>query len=122
MIMWKPTACQTDMNMIAGMAVEVSLSQSAPSTTLKVSACRTELTRPSGWYMKRQRMETTTMEVTTGTKYIVRKKLVPRTRLLTSSAIASARADWTGTTTTAKKKVLRRDVQNSGSLNSRSRF
>src|SRR3712207_8241389 len=107
MIMWKPTACQTDMNMIAGMAVEVSLSQSAPSTMLKVSACRTALTRPSGWYMKRHRMETTTMEVTTGTKYIVRKKLVPLTRMVKSSDIRSARADWPGTTTTEKPKVLR---------------
>jgi hypothetical protein len=46
--------------------------------------------------------DTTTMEVTTGRKYTVRKKLTPRNFLLISSAITRARPDCTGTITTVK--------------------
>ena len=76
--MWNPTACQIDMNMIAGMAVEVLFSQSVPWTVLNVTVCSMLLTSPSRRYMKRHRIETTTIEVTTGTKYRVRKKFVAR--------------------------------------------
>jgi hypothetical protein len=100
--MWKPTACQMDMNMMAGIAAVGLFSQSVPWITLKVSVCSMLLTSPSGWYMKRQRIDTTTIEVTTGTKYRVRKKLTPRIFALTSSASSSANPDCRGTTTTAK--------------------
>src|SRR5829696_3325135 len=72
--------------------------------------------------MKRQRIDTTTIEVTTGTKYRVRKMLTPRILALISSASSSAKPACRGTTTTAKYKVLRSDFQNSGSLNSREKF
>ena len=66
--MWNPTACQIDMKMIAGIAVEGLLSQSVPWMALKVTGCSRLFTKPSGAYMKRHRIETTTIEVTTGTK------------------------------------------------------
>jgi hypothetical protein len=100
--MWNPTACQIDMNMMAGIAAVGLFSQSVPWTTLKLSVWSMLLTSPSGWYMKRHRMDTTTIEVTTGTKYIVRKKLTPRILALISSASSRANADCRGTTTTAK--------------------
>src|SRR6478609_6069411 len=80
MTMWKPTACQIDRKMMAGIAELVLLSQSVPWMVLKDTACRTWLTRPSGWYMNRQRIDTTTIDVTTGMKYNVRKKFDPRVR------------------------------------------
>ena len=43
---------------------------------------------------------------------MVRKKLVPRNLALTSNARHNARPAWTGTTTTAKYKVLRSEAQN----------
>ena len=66
--MWKPTACQIDMKMMAGIAVAGLLSQSAPWMTLKLTDWSTLLIRPSGWYMNCHRIDTTTIEVTTGTK------------------------------------------------------
>ena len=50
---------------------------------------------------------------------MVRKKLMPRIFLLTSTASPSAMADWTGTMTTAKMTVLRSDAQKVSSENSR---
>ena len=65
--------------------------------------------------MNRHSSEITTIDVTTGAKYTVRKKFVPRTFALTSSARSSASPAWTGTTTTAKYAVLRNDSQKSWS-------
>ena len=64
-------------------------------------------------------IEMTTIEVTTGRKYTVRKKLTPRILTLISSASTSARPAWMGTTNMANSTVLRSDFQNSGSPNSR---
>src|SRR3954469_23453417 len=61
--------------------------------------------------MNRHSSEITTIEVTTGAKYTVLKKFVPRTFALASSARISASPAWTGTTTTAKYAVLRNDAQ-----------
>jgi hypothetical protein len=49
----------------------------------------------------------------------VRKTFVPRILSLTSSASSSAKPDCSGTTTTAKYRVLRRDFQKRGSWKSR---
>ena len=59
------------------------------------------------------------MEVTTGRKYTVRKKLTPRTLTLISSARTSAKPACSGTTKTANRTVFRSDFQNTGSWNSR---
>ena len=56
------------MAMIAGIAVAGLLSQSIPWMTFKLTVCSRLFTKPSGAYMKRHRIETTTIEVTTGTK------------------------------------------------------
>ena len=65
MTMWKPTACQIDMNMIASSAV-----LGCPASPAR--GCRTcaskPLISPSGWYMNSHSIETTTIEVTTGRK------------------------------------------------------
>jgi len=74
-----------------------------------------ELTMPSGWYMKRHRIDTTTIEVTTGMKYTIRKNVVPRSFWLTRIAISSPRPACTGTTTTANRNVLMRDRTKVGS-------
>ena len=59
------------------------------------------------------------MEVTTGRKYTVRKKLTPRTFTLISRARPRAIPACRGTTKTANRMVLRRDLKNTGSWNSR---
>ena len=46
---------------------------------------------PFGWYMNSHSIDTTTIEVTTGRKYTVRKKLTPRILTLISSARPSAK-------------------------------
>src|SRR5882757_2340357 len=61
--------------------------------------------------MNRQSNEITTIDVTTGAKYTVLKKLVPRTFALASNARTSASPAWTGTTIRAKYAVLRNDAQ-----------
>src|SRR3954447_11018271 len=68
--------------------------------------------------MNRQSSEITTIEVTTGTKYTVLKKFVPRTLTFTRSARIRASPAWTGTTTTAKYAVFRSDAQKTLSPNS----
>src|SRR6478735_6734417 len=72
MTMWKPTACQIDISMIAPSAVVGLPSQSVPWMAPPDTARSTELISPSGWYMNCHSMETTTIEVTTGRKYTVR--------------------------------------------------
>ena len=57
----------------------------------------------------------TTIEETTGTKYIVRKMFTPRIRLLISSASTRAKALCSGTMTTAKIRVLTSDFMNTAS-------
>jgi hypothetical protein len=69
---WNPTACQIDMNMMAGIAAVGLFSQSVPWTTLKVAVC------------------------SRFTKYRVRKKLTPRILALTSRASSSANPDCKG--------------------------
>ena len=68
MSMWKPTACQIDSTMIAPSAVLGSFSQAVPCHAPNVTVLMNELIRPSSWYMNFQRIDTTTIEVTTGTK------------------------------------------------------
>src|SRR4051812_29203473 len=117
MIMWKPTADQIDMSMIAGRAVDGLFSQSIGVKCPNVTRTSTWLSSPSSWYRNFHSSEITTMDVTTGTKYIVRKKLVPRTFALTSSARTRPKPACTGTMTSAKYKVLRKDAQNTESEN-----
>src|SRR6478672_4330301 len=116
MTMWKPTPCQTDMNRIEASAVVGLPSQSGP---LKPICASNWLIRPSWRYMNSHSIEMTTIEVTTGRKYTVRKKLTPLTFTLINSARARARPAWIGTTKTAKRTVLRSDFQNTGSWASR---
>ena len=115
MIIWKPTACQMDMMMMAGRAVLGLLSQAMFSQAPKVSMSMNELTMPSGWYMKRHRIDTTTIEVTTGMKNTIRKNVVPRSFWLTRTANSSPRPACTGTTTMANRNVLIRDRMKVGS-------
>src|SRR5215207_4609980 len=68
--------------------------------------------------MNRHSKDTTTIDVTTGRKYTVRKKFRPRTFAFTISASTRASPACTGTTTAAKYNVLRSDAQNTGSPNS----
>src|SRR6478736_1070381 len=119
MTMWKPIACQADMRMIASSAVFGSPSQSGPWMPNFAS---TWLMSPFGWYMNSHSIDTTTIEVTTGRKYTVRKKFVPRILTLTSSANPSAHADCTGTMTAAKTIVLRSEAQNVSSAKSRTKL
>ena len=68
-------------------------------------------------------METTTIEVTTGMKIIVRKAVTPLTFWLTRIASARARPDWQGTTISAKKAVFVRDRMKVGSsVKARTKF
>src|SRR6478735_5137118 len=117
--MWKPTPCQTDMTRIETSAVLGLPSQSGPSMP---NTARKLLINPLGWYSNFHNRETTTIEVTTGRKYTVRKKLTPRILTLISRASTSARPACTGTTNTANSTVLRRDFQNSGSPNKRAKL
>src|SRR3954451_9733513 len=117
MIMWKPTACQIDISMIAGRAVDGLFNQSMGVKCPNVTRTSTWLSSPSSWYKNFHSSEITTIDVTTGTKYIVRKKFVPRTFALTMSASARPKTACTGTTTSAKYRVLRRDAQNTESEN-----
>ena len=75
--------------------------------------------RPFCWYRNSHSIDTTTIEVTTGRKYTVRKKLTPRILTLTSKASPSAQADCNGTMTMAKMIVLRSDFQKVSSAKSR---
>jgi hypothetical protein len=68
MTMWKPTPCQTDKMMIAGIAVLGSCSQATASKAPNVSRSNIELMRPFSWYMNVHTIETTTIDVTTGRK------------------------------------------------------
>src|SRR6478609_5500588 len=116
MTMWKPTPCQTDMNRIEASAVVGLPSQSGPLIPICASNW---LISPSWRYMNIHSIEMTTIEVTTGRKYTVRKKLTPLTFTLINSARARARPAWIGTTKMANRTVLRSDFQNTGSPNSR---
>src|SRR6478752_9672980 len=114
--MWKPTTCQTDMNRIEARAVVGLPSQSGPVMPICASNW---LISPSCRYMNSHSIEMTTIDVTTGRKYTVRKKLTPLTFTLINRARASARPAWIGTTKIANSTVLRSDFQNTGSPNSR---
>src|SRR6478752_3582971 len=110
--MWKPTTCQTDMNRIEARAVVGLPSQSGPVMPICASNW---LISPSCRYMNSHSIEMTTMDVTTGRKYTVRKKLTPLTFTLTNSASRRANPAWMGTTKIAKRMVLRSDFQKTGS-------
>src|SRR5256885_2864399 len=66
--MWKTTACQIDSTMIAVSAVLGSFSHAVPCQAPQVMESIKELISPSGWYMNFHRIDTTTIEVTTGMK------------------------------------------------------
>ena len=119
MIMWKPTACQIDSTMIAGSAVLGLFSQSAPCSAPNVTVSMNELISPVGWYMNFQRIDTTTIDVTTGMKKTIRKNVTPRSFWLTSTASSSPSPACTGTTTIANRNVLRTDRRNDGVLRER---
>ena len=122
MIMWKPTACQIERKMMAPRAVLGLFSQSVPDHAPKVIVSIIELINPFSWYMNFHRIDTTTIDVTTGMKKTTRKKVTPRMLRFTSTASSSAKAAWTGTTTSANTKVFQADCRNTGSVNARAKL
>ena len=91
MIMWKPTACQIERTMMAPSAVLGLLSQSVPSQAPKLIVLIIELINPFSWYMNFHRIDTTTIDVTTGMKKMTRKIVTPRSVRFTSTASSRAK-------------------------------
>ena len=74
MIMWKPTACQIERKMMAPRAVLGLFSRPVPAHAPKVIVLIMELINPFSWYMNFHRIDTTTIDVTTGMKKMTRRR------------------------------------------------
>jgi hypothetical protein len=95
---------------IAHMATPGSPSQLTGWISPKLAAWIIAFTSPLFTsYRYLQTVATTTIEVTTGAKYMVRKKFSPRNFWVTTSARSNPIAVCRGMTTMAKKKLLTRE-------------